>query len=215
MKNKIIFPLLTILALTSCSFGKKVSPGGGNNDSDSSSETSTSEETKYSISDGKYSEIRNKFTKKTVLFEENFTISNSISLKVAQGKVEYSYSNVHTIYNFKTSSYNASTGVVEGDYYSYQDNKWVSYHTMFPVNNIILSVRLDLLETLPNSLSGLTYNVETHVYTCNATYNSTSIKLELSFLDENLKTLRASANGTTVTYDFSDYGNTSVNIPNV
>lgn len=204
-----------MLTLTSCSFSKIVNPGGGNNSSDSSSGTSTSEETKYSISDGKYSEIRNKFTKQTVLFEENFTISNSISLKVAQGKVEYSYSNVHTIYNFKTSSYSASTGVVEGDYYSYEDNKWVSYHTMFPVKNIILSVRLDLLETLPNSLSGLTYNEETHVYSCNATYNSTSIKLELSFLDENLKTLRASANGTTVTYDFSDYGNTSVDIPNV
>lgn len=168
---------------------------------------------KNTINESEYATIRSFLNSTNILTEGNFTISNDETIKFANGRVESVDEYYHTIYDFKYDSLADEYSVDE-----YTDlSPWSVTH--WATNELSLEDVLNILNLgfcfMPESFATLTYSEETHKYT--GTHH-TDYNIELSFEDGKLTTyaFEYDDNGKqTCTYVISDYGKTTINLPEV
>ena len=178
-----------------------------------SNDPSTEDETIYTVTESEYTSARNFLNSTNILTEGNFTISSDETIKFANGRVENINEYCHTIYDFKYDSL--------ADEYSIDEytnlSSWSVTH--WATNELSLEDVLNILGLgfcfMPESFATLTYSEETHKYT--GTHN-TEYNIELCFEDGKLTTYTFEYDGNgkqTCTYVISDYGKTTINLPEV
>lgn len=218
MKTKLSIILLALvsgLTLGGCKGKTNSSSSNGTSSSQTSSSSSSSSSEKgktYTVSDTDYLLIKSSFADPKVLIDGNFTVSNYTNVKVANGKVEIN-SSFHRIYDIDGTTYDTGTHIAELEQYDYETDHWVqSHHDDIPLENIIAYSELMYFTAMLDSLSSYTYSEETHKYT--GRNNLYEIDIELSFEDGKL--IRSVFTGeVALTFDISNYGTTTVEIPTV
>lgn len=215
MKLNKILPialLAGVLMLSAC--GNKGSNGDSGNGSSSDSGDSTQSGPVYTVTESEYASLRTFLNSTKLLTEGNMTLSGETSYKFADGRAEYEDEDLHTIFDFIYDSFADEYEIDEYDELftdSWSKTHWAANELSLEDVSNILDVPFDFM---PLSFADLTYSEETHKYI--SSNNGTSV--EVGFEDGNLVsyTFEYDDNGIqTRTYAISNYGTTTVTLPEV
>ena len=198
MKFKKVLPLFAVsfLGLTGC--GGNSTPGGTTN---------------YEISEADYLLLRSKLIGPRLFLDNNFTVSNQVDLKIANGKVDLNESHQHKMYDLDASTYDSNNYTCKGTLYQYDSisETWgITPNATVSLMSLVSLSQMYYLNALPSNFAELTYNSSTHDYT------ATAEGIQISFTFVNSKLVKLAGTGeVTVTFDFSNHDSTVITFPTV
>ena len=209
--------LAGVLMLSAC--GSK----GGSSDSGnggSSGGDSTPSGHSYTITETDFLTLKAKLTKPKILIEENFTVDFTYSgvtfkNKIANGKDDIYMQRTHIVLDLDVSSYNDSTSKASGDTYEYDEDEKTWSKEAGEVNVALYNSYALGFETSFNvspTFDAFTYNEDTRLYTGSRTIDDETYVTKFMVKDGNFLYYEIV---NSFKYEFSDYGTTTVTLPEV
>lgn len=171
----------------------------------------------YTITDVEYLTLKSKLSSPKIFIDGNFTVDMSMSgvtfkNKIANAKADIYPQGSHIVLDLDVSSYSAP-GKANGDTYEYdEDEKTWSKETGEVKVSAFSSFIFGVVEYMPASFDELSYNDDTRFYSGSLTQGDST--LVTKFMVKNGQFLTIDMVGM-VTYEFSDYGTTTVTLPEV
>lgn len=216
--------LAGVLMLSACGSkgGSSDSENGGDSVGDPTPSTpSTPSGPSYTITETDFLVLKAKLMNPKIFVEGNFTVDWTIDgvtfkNKIANGKDDVYVQGTHFVFDLDVSSYNASTSKASGDTYEYDEdeNTW-SKETGEVDVALYASYSLGF-ETVfgfsPLSLDSFAYNEDTRLYTGSRTSGDDTYITKFMVKDGQFLSYEVA---NVFKYEFSDYGTTTVTLPEV
>ncbi len=196
-------------AATSTSGGGATSASGDSGAAGSSSTSAPGPV--YTVSEAEYLLAKSKFTSPRIFLDGNFTFSGYMEMKFASGVVYSRGVLFDTIFDFDVASYNSGTGNVDCEQYNYEDGEWSHLVHSVNLNDMFGGYEIYLFTGLLSSINDYSYNEETHKYS--GTNTEHSLQYIIGFENVNLVSVRIVSSEMDETIEISDYGTTTVEIP--
>lgn len=216
--------LAGVLMLSACGSkgGSSDSENGGDSVDDPTPSTpSTPSGPSYTITETDFLVLKAKLMNPKIFVEGNFTVDLTIEgdtfkNKIANGKDDVYVQGTHFVFDLDVSSYNASTSKASGDTYKYDDEeKTWSKQTGEVDVALYASYSLGfetVFEFSPLSLDSFAYNEDTRLYTGSKTVGDDTCITKFMVKDGQFLSYEIVD---VFKYEFSDYGTTTVTLPEV